>query len=285
MPSAEPTIAHTPVRAVIVEDSERIRGLITLNVERYFSGRIIIVGEGVDVDDSVALIRKLRPQLLFLDIELISGTGFDILDILGEEREELSIVIISTHLHYLKQAVKYGIVDFIGKPILGTEFQESLERCIKNIRARQAADARLVEKARLAWEANPHRGTQSLTATAVQGHGAVITIAHASAKEKAKEIAIHEISHCQAEGGYTHIYRVNSSLAVTDAKPLARYEEKLTEHGFLRVSRSLLVNPVHCRLLLEGQDDITVILPNGENHPVEGKYKEPIQAYLGRSTE
>lgn len=283
--SSEPAVFHAPVRAVIVEDSKRIRELVALNVKRYFSGRIHIVGEGVDVENSVLLIRNLRPQLLFLDIELMRGTGFDILDILADEREEMSIVVISTHEKYLKQAVSYGIVDFISKPILAAEFQRSLEQCIKKIHARQAADVRLLENARARWEANPYQDTRSLLAKAVQGHRAVITIRHAGVKEKTEEIVIHEITHCQAEGGYTHIYQENKSFPVTDSKPLARYEEKLTEYGFLRISRSLLINPEHCRLLQEGKDDITAILPNGTAHPVEGMHKEPILAYLRRFKE
>ena len=277
--SANPTPIHAPIRAVIVDDSEGLRNLVSMYIERYFSERISIVGEGEDVEDSVAVIRRTRPQLLFLDIELRTGTGFEVLDIVANEREELIVILITKFDQYAKKALLYGVLEYIEKPIMADEFKRGVERSIKKVLDREAAELHLLANARAAWEANPTQDTPSLLAKIKEGDEAFIHVRLSGLHGTTVVIAVREITHCVAFGGYTHIYRHEQPRCM-DSRPLVRYEEKLAQHGFVRVSRSLLVNPLHCRFLVEGEKEVIVILPDGTRHIIDGTYREPILAYL-----
>ena len=144
---------------------------------------------------------------------------------------------------------------------------------------REAAELHLLANARAAWEANPTQDTPSLLAKIKEGDEAFIHVRLSGLHGTTVVIAVREITHCVAFGGYTHIYRHEQPRCM-DSRPLVRYEEKLAQHGFVRVSRSLLVNPLHCRFLVEGEKEVIVILPDGTRHIIDGTYREPILAYL-----
>jgi two-component system LytT family response regulator len=269
---------HAPVRTVIIEDSENIRELVARRLHRHFAGRINVVGEGFDVDDSVALIRQLKPQLVLLDIELMTGTGFDVLDILGEERKTFAVVFITNFDKYLRETIDYGAVGFIDKPILTDNFKKGIEQGIRSILDREEAEQRLTEQIQARLEEQFKNGILPVQHT--EEAPASITIRFADGKGQATQtVLIREITHCVALDGYTVIHRKNQS-SLTDAKPLKQYHQKLAAHGFMRISRSLVIHPAHCRLEQWGAQDATVRLPDGTEHEAEGIYKKNVLLYL-----
>lgn len=287
--------SHAPIRTVLVDDSPGIRENVKRYLTRHFEGRIVVVGEGKDVNDSVRIIRQLRPNLLLLDIELMTGTGFDILDTLtDEERSQFTVVMITQFDNYVKQAMQYGVVDYVDKPILTKPFIRGIERGIKKVLERQALEKQVREELRTRIAANPTADILSLLELREQSQPspekqssqelpamterpAHIQVRHTGAQTQ--EVPVREITHCLASGSYTFIHR-QTGQPIMDSHPLKRYEEKLLEHGFLRISRSLVVNPQLCRVLREGRNDVTVILPDGTAYYVEGTYKEKAIAFL-----
>ena len=269
---------HAPVRTVIIEDSENIRELVSIHIHRHFAGRISIVGEGFDVDDSVALIQQLKPQLVLLDIELMTGTGFDVLDRLADERKTFTVVFITNFDKYLRQTIDYGAVGFIDKPILADNFKKGIERGIRNILDREEMEQRLTEQIQARLEEQFKNGTLPVQHT--EEAPASITIRFADGKgQSLQTVLIREITHCVALDGYTVIHRKNQS-PLTDAKTLKQYHLKLAAHGFMRISRSLVIHPAHCRLEQWGKRDATVRLPDGTEHEAEGIYKKNVLLYL-----
>jgi two-component system LytT family response regulator len=230
---------HAPVRTVIIDDSENVRELVTIHLHRHFAGRINIVGEGFDTDDSVALIRQLKPQLVLLDIELMTGTGFDVLDRLADERNTFAVVFITNYDKYLRETIDYGAVGFIDKPILADNFKKGIERGIRNILDREEAEQRLTKQIQARLEEQFKNGTLPVQHT--EEAPATITIRFADGKgQSLQTVPIREITHCVALDGYTVIHRKNQS-PLTDAKTLKQYHQKLATHGFMRISRSLVI--------------------------------------------
>ncbi len=282
---------HEPIRTIIVDDSPGIRANVQIYLKRHFPERISVVGEGADVDDSVALIRRVRPQLLLLDIELMTGTCFDILDIVTEEeREHFSVVLITQFDHYVKQALRYGVVDYIDKPILADSFKRGIERGIKKVLDREEHTRRLKEQIKEQMKEQMRAELAAADGAAAAPiikeeplRAATLQVRHAGGSEQVQEVVIASITHCLASGSYTFIYR-QTGQPIMDSKPLKRYEERLLEHGFLRISRSLVVNPQHCKIVRDGRTDVTVILPDGTSHYVEGAYKEKILAFIQART-
>jgi two-component system, LytTR family, response regulator len=277
-------VSHTPVRAVIIEDSPRIRETVKLYLYRHFADRIIVVGEADDVENSVELIRRLRPQLLLLDIELMTGTCFDVLDILGEEmRNTFTAVMITQFDKYLKQALRYGVVDYVDKPILTKTFVEGIERGIKKVLEREATEQRLREdiRAQLATELSiaAVEESSSVLAPEPQKQADKETLYVRNNAGQFEMVAIRDITYCLASGSYTFIHGLKGQ-PILDSRNLKHYEAKLLEYGFLRVSRSLVVNPAHCHLVRDGQNAVTVVLPDASRHPVEATYTNKASTYL-----
>jgi two-component system LytT family response regulator len=109
------TATRSPQRTCVIIDDEQ-RGCETLSgiLKRHFP-ELLEVGQAASVDDSVALIESTRPDIIFLDIEIIGGTGFDVLDRLDPS---LPIIVITTaYSNYRQEATRYPNTWFLMKPI------------------------------------------------------------------------------------------------------------------------------------------------------------------------
>ena len=116
----------TPARrrtCVIVDDEQRGRDSLSGILKRHFP-ELQEVGQAVSVDESVALIENIRPDLIFLDIEIIGGTGFDVLDRLGQSYP--MIVITTAYASYREESESYPNTRFLMKPIGISALREAL---------------------------------------------------------------------------------------------------------------------------------------------------------------
>src|SRR5918993_3974890 len=113
------------LRVVIVEDEvhsrEALKSLLT-----EFCEEVEIVGMASDVETAVSLLRQTTPDLLFLDVELQTGTGFDVLDRLDEVNFE--IVFTTAFEQYAVKAIKLSSLDYLLKPIDIEELQQAVEK-------------------------------------------------------------------------------------------------------------------------------------------------------------
>ena len=280
---SSPSSPDLPVRAVIIDDSQRIRELVRIHVERYFAGRIVVIGEAADVDDSVALIRRKKPQLVLLDIELITGTGFDVLDILHEERATFTVSLITTFEKYVRRALEYGVVSFIDKPILVEEFKRGIELAIKRVREKAAEHERLSReiegRVESVYKAALASGTLTLRMPETNEATLVIRTRGKGFTQMNHTILIRDIVYCLASGSYTTIFRMNAA-ELTASKAIGQFEEQLKEHGFLRITRSLLVNPRYCKIRRIGNNEALCIMPNGSEQLVEKQYQADVLSWM-----
>src|SRR4030095_3834863 len=99
-------------------------------VEKYCPG-IIVSGTALDANAGYQLITDVSPQLVFLDIELTYGNGFDLLEKLMPVQFE--VIFVSAFDQYAIRAFKYAVVDYLLKPVSIEELQKALERVKKRI--------------------------------------------------------------------------------------------------------------------------------------------------------
>ena len=118
------------IRAIIIDDESYIRATIETYILNNFSKDIRIVGQAHSVETSLETIGKLQPDLLFLDIELQDGTGFDILERITETN--VNVIFITGYNNHAIKAIKVGALDYVLKPINEQELKVAVLKAIEN---------------------------------------------------------------------------------------------------------------------------------------------------------
>ncbi|ELR71317.1 response regulator [Fulvivirga imtechensis AK7] len=208
------------LRVVIVEDEKHSRETLK-NLLMEFCENIDIVGFGGTVSEAVETIRKSFPDLVFMDIELQTGTGFDVL----KELENLNFEVIFTTAfeHYAIKAIKFSSIDYLLKPIDIEELQNAVEK------ARERKDIK--ERTQQLQLLMKNIGN-------IPSDKKKICLATSGGLEF---INLQDIIFCEADGSYTNFY-IAPDKRLTVSKNLKEYEYLLVDHNFMRVHNSYLIN-------------------------------------------
>ena len=121
------------ITAILIDDDKHLREGLKVLLARY-TNDIDIIGEAESVKTGIIAIEKLQPQVIFLDIHLSDGTGFDVLERVKKTNGKIAshIVFITAHEKYAVKAFKFSALDFILKPIDPEELQDTIVK-IKEI--------------------------------------------------------------------------------------------------------------------------------------------------------
>ncbi|QEC52682.1 LytTR family two component transcriptional regulator [Anseongella ginsenosidimutans] len=239
------------IRAVIVEDEKHSRETLKNLLSEFCTG-VEVAGVAGSVDEACAVIPQTKPDLVFLDIELQTGTGFDVLNSLQELH--FDVVFTTAFEHYAIKAIKFSSVDYLLKPIDIPELQQAVEK------AKEHKGAALQsEKLRALLEninARPEGDRKICLGT----------------QESMEFISIQDILYCEASGSYTQFYlKSGSSLLVS--KNLKEYENMLTDHEFLRVHNRFLINLREVKSLVKSEGGY-ILMNNNSQISISPKKRE-----------
>jgi two-component system LytT family response regulator len=107
-----------PIQAIVVDDVAESRKTLIRDIKDYCP-EIIILGEADGVVSAARLIRQVKPELIFLDIQMQDGSGFDLLDIIGEEN--IKVIFTTASDAFALKAFRYAALDYLLKTIYGEE--------------------------------------------------------------------------------------------------------------------------------------------------------------------
>jgi two-component system LytT family response regulator len=200
---------------VLIIDDE-ISSIITLRtmLQEYFTG-VNIIGACDVLAEASAMIISLKPDIVFLDVEMPGGTGFDVLN--TSYPNDFEVIITTAYSSHAIKAFQHNALHYILKPIDRKELGAALEK------ARQ----RITEKKKIFQQA------QSVNASI--GRLAVPT------PEGISFINIQDIMRCTAKENYTVVNMINQERIMV-SRTLREFEEVLADHHFIRVHNSYLVN-------------------------------------------
>ena len=125
------------LQIAIVEDEKHSREALK-NLLEEFCDEVKVVGMAGSVSEAIEMIRIKKPELVFMDIELQTGTGFDVLDALSNEHFE--VIFTTAFEQYAIKAIKFSSIDYLLKPIDIEELQHAVEK------ARVKKDAQQYQK-------------------------------------------------------------------------------------------------------------------------------------------
>ncbi len=241
------------MRAIIIDDEKQ--AIASLEMElREIKPKIEVIGVASSVKEGIALLQKLTPDVLFLDIRLNDGLGFDILQEI-ENFGKFRVIFTTAYDQYALKAFKLRAFDYLLKPIDLDELQESITAI--GLESKHNYDI------------------------PVQQLDQIITLSNAITTES--KIALNtgdgiylkrlsEIIHIQAEGNYTKFYLVGVKRPMLISRTLKEFENILSKSGFVRVHYSHLINLSHLTSL-HNKDGCNVVMSNNDSIPVSTRKK------------
>jgi two-component system LytT family response regulator len=233
----------TPLRVLVVDDEAIARRNLALLLDRDPD-----VGAVVECDSGQAAIdemRRTKPDLLFLDVQMPECDGFDVLELMGPDMPA-AVIFVTAYDEYALRAFDAGALDYLLKPFDDARFERALQRA----------------KDRLALA--PAHDRRAITRLVVKNRGQTLFLDAADVDwiEAANYYA------CLHVGGVTHILR----------RSLQTLERELDDRAFVRIHRSIIVNRAKVRgLELNGGGEHEVVLHSGDRLPLSRRYRKHFQ--------
>ncbi len=221
------------LKAIIIDDSIDARKALVMEIEDCCP-EIELIGQAEGVVSGAKLIRAVNPDLIFLDIQMNDGSGFDLLELIGNIN--FKVIFTTASDEYAVKAFKYSAVDYLLKPIDPDELVSAVK---KAERGNQKENLSLLME-------NAKSATKPVRKLAL------------NTLDKLHIVNISDIVRCESDVNYTQFFFSNGNkLLVT--KTLKDFEDLLSEHQFIRVHQSHLVNVNFIKEFVKGDGGYLVM--------------------------
>ncbi|MBK7958347.1 MAG: response regulator transcription factor [Bacteroidetes bacterium] len=242
--------------AIIIDDETQARNALRDLIQTDFPN-ISIIGEADGVETAVQAISTKKPQIVFLDINLGDGSGFDVLEQLTNK--DFSLIFTTAYSEYAIAAFKLNAIDYLLKPIL----EEDMGRALEKI-DRQNSPNDLSMQLELLKEMvhDSSKATRAEKKIVLKDN------------ESVHFIKMSEIIFCKSEGSYTE-FTIAPHQRITVSNNLKEYEEKLAPYNFLRVHHSYIVNIDMIVRYNKGSGG-SLILEGGHEIPVSQRKRDMV---------
>jgi len=246
------------IKALIVDDEPKSVKILSTLLQEYCPG-VILAGTAHKADQAIALIRQVQPNLVFLDIEMPSGNGFDMLDRLRPVNFE--VIFVTAFNEYPLKAFRYNALDYLLKPLNIEELQAAVHKAAGNIKLKSFNTQLEVFLQSLKKTPPP------LQKIALPEKNGIILV------------SITDIIRCEASRGYT-TFIIKNKEKLLSSKNIKEYEEILPEDTFFRLHNSHLVNLNYIRMYHRGRGG-QVEMEDGTLVEVAVRRKDELLARLG----
>ncbi|BDS12061.1 LytR/AlgR family response regulator transcription factor [Aureispira anguillae] len=206
------------IQAVIIDDEPMSVGVLQALLEELASD-IELLGTAATIEDGISLIERVQPALVFLDIHLKNGYGFDILKKVNYTN--FQVIFITAYHNYAVKAFQFSALHYLLKPINDDDLEEAINRY------RQQKKPSLSPKS-----------THQVLKNAMSGKYKKLGL---PTTNSVQYVDVEMISYCEASAGYTTFLLTNKEKIMV-SKPLSSYENMLSEVGFFRIHDKYLVN-------------------------------------------
>lgn len=205
----------TKLRSIIVEDLPAALALLKSDLAEYFSEQIEVVGHADTVVAAAKLIHSVDPDLIFLDVELPDGTGFDVLELSANHK--CAVIFTTASDQYAIRAFRFAAVDYLLKPIDLNELGDAVARVrpLEKDRAEVLVDH---------WHNEREEPQLSLVNA-----------------DEIRKVRLKDIIRCEADNNYTMFHLADGSRFLM-AKHLGSFVDLLSPHKFVRTHQSHVVN-------------------------------------------
>jgi two-component system, LytTR family, response regulator len=254
----------TKIRTVIADDEplgrQRLRMLLAEE------SWIDLVAECADAPGTIAAIEKFRPELVFLDVQMPGGSGFDVIDAVGVEHMPF-VIFVTAFDRYALRAFDVHALDYLLKPFDRDRFRQALARARQQIDRRTEGD---LEQRLLALVNDLKPAPQPLERFVVKSAGRVFFVRSA------------DIEWIEAAGNYVKLHVGSETHLFRET--MNALEARLDPAMFFRIHRSHIVNLERVRELQPWfNGEYVVFLTSGARLTLSRGYREKLQDRMGKT--
>ncbi|MDF1695089.1 MAG: LytTR family DNA-binding domain-containing protein [Saprospiraceae bacterium] len=243
------------IKAIIIDDMELARASLKADLSDYCPN-VEVVGEADGVLSGAKLLKQITPDILFLDIEMEDGDGFDLIDILPDSLE--SIIFVTAKENFALKAFQYSAVDYLLKPVDPELLKKAVDKMHNRVKSTKGQYALL---------------KQNMKEDAPLDKLALHT------SDKIVVAPLTEIVRLEAMTNYTYFHFLDGSkLLIT--KTLKEYDNMLSDSGFVRVHQSHLINMQHVKAYVKSEGGY-ILMKNDQIVPVSVRKKSYVVNLLG----
>ena len=232
------------LKCYFLDDEQNAIDAIVAMMKKKFAEQVQIVGSSVDAINGIDEIENLKPDVLFLDVEMPKLNGLELLKYFPQR--SFQIIFTTAHEKYALPALKAEATDYLVKPLSPKDVFEALQKCI----AKKNATLSLAD----AFKLNLHTA-----------NGTIL-------------INVADIIRVEADNNYSHFFLTNHPK-ITISKTLKEFEDQLTPHRFYRVHQSHLINLKHL-ISVTSKDGDYALLSNAHKVEISRRRKAELMLRL-----
>ncbi|BDS11761.1 LytR/AlgR family response regulator transcription factor [Aureispira anguillae] len=236
------------LKVLIIEDNATGAALLNDKIEKNFLDKLTVVGIVGTVSEAIRSIETQKPDLLFLDIHLLDGDGFEVLE--QTQGKQYDVIFTTAYQEYSLKAFDYSALHYLLKPIEERELINAIHRFLE-------------KKTSLSYD------QVQLFKQQIQSGVQKIAI---SSMTEIVFVLVDDIMYFEADQNYSKIYLKDGKMIVS-TKSLAFYEDLLLETAFYRIHGKYLINTNCVIKYIKGKGG-SVLMPNKMELPVSVRKKQ-----------
>ena len=236
------------IKCLIIDDDPFIRELLQDKLNQHFPN-VEVVSTASSGHEGLGKIAKYQPELIFLDVEMVDMTGFEMLTQLSDIK--FQTIFITSYSHYAIKAIRFNALDYLLKPIDLGELKKAINRYKNHKNTRHSKE-------------NIKLALRNLSTKDIAEHLLVL-----KTQDGALKLILKDIVHIEGDRNYSYIHLKNGSKKLV-TKTLSDLEGLLDSKGFYRCHRSHILNGEH----IIGSKGIFVLLSNAMKIPVSRRKKK-----------
>lgn len=241
------------IKCIIIDDEQLARELLREYIDDIPD--LEIIGEAAKGKDAVEFIDSLKPDLIFLDVQMPGMTGFDVLDDINHDPH---VIFTTAYDQYALRAFEKNAVDYLLKPLDKERFELAVKRALERMRLEQNNVGEML------------RNMKAENRTSYDSHIFV------QKSEKLINLSIDEIMFLEASGDYTIL--TTKADQFVSSSGIGKLEEILNPDTFIRVHRSTIININFLKEIEKHfNGGMIVKMQNGKSFPVSRTYAKLIR--------
>lgn len=240
------------LNAIIVEDMPQACQALEAELALHCP-EVRLIGTANSIVQAAKLIRQVAPDIIFLDILLGDGTGFDLLEIFPELKAQ--IIFVTASDEFAIRAFRYAAIDYLLKPVDPQQLKSAVQRALRQ-------------------QSHSHQEPLELLREAIRQPDILPDRLSLHTQERILVVTISDIIRCESDGNNTWFFlKGGEKILVT--RTLKQFDQMLEKHHFIRVHQSHLVN-LHYLHEYVKKDGGYLSLKNGDHIPVAQRKKQEV---------